>query len=68
MPSIYDLKPKFQNLLRPLMHTLARTGITPNVITMAAIGGSLAVGVSTIQARKQQWLLLLLPIWPLSLG
>jgi CDP-diacylglycerol---glycerol-3-phosphate 3-phosphatidyltransferase len=63
MPSIYDLKPKFQNLLRPLMRALARAGITPNLITMAAIGGSLAVGISLMQARKQHWLLLLLPIW-----
>jgi len=63
MPSIYDLKPKFQNLLRPLMHALARAGITPNSITLAAIGGSLAVGVTLMRAREQQWLLLLLPLW-----
>src|SRR5205085_7053090 len=62
-PSIYDLKPKFQNLLRPLMHGLARAGVTPNLITLAAIIGSLVVGVSLTQARERQWLLLLLPVW-----
>lgn len=63
MPSIYSHKPKFQNLLRPLMHGLARAGVTPNSITLAAIIGSLAVGVSVMQARERQWLLLLLPVW-----
>lgn len=63
MPSIYDLKPKFQNLLRPLMRVLARLGVTPNVITLAAILGSLAVGVGVSSAQTQPWLLLLLPAW-----
>lgn len=63
MPSIYDLKPKFQRLLRPLMHGLARAGVTPNMLTLAAIIGSLAVGVSVMQVQQRPWLLLLLPVW-----
>jgi phosphatidylglycerophosphate synthase len=63
MPSIYDLKPKFQNLLRPLMSGLAQAGVTPNLITLAAIIGSLAVGAGVTQARERQGFLLLLPTW-----
>jgi CDP-diacylglycerol--glycerol-3-phosphate 3-phosphatidyltransferase len=44
MVSIYDLKPRFQNLLRPLAPRLARLGFTPNHITWAALIGSLSVG------------------------
>jgi CDP-diacylglycerol--glycerol-3-phosphate 3-phosphatidyltransferase len=44
MPSVYDLKPRFQNLLRPAMRAAARVGLTPNAITLLAIVGSIAVG------------------------
>lgn len=32
--TIYDLKPKFQNLLRPLVIFLAKRGVTPNQVTI----------------------------------
>lgn len=58
MPSIYDLKPRFQNLLRPSMRAMAAMGITPNVVTIAAIAGSgLAAFVSL------RYSLLALPVW-----
>ncbi|MFL6212685.1 MAG: CDP-alcohol phosphatidyltransferase family protein [Blastocatellia bacterium] len=63
MPSVYDLKPRFQNLLRPLMRRLAKVGLTPNAVTLAALVGSIAVGATVSQAGKQSWLLLLLPVW-----
>jgi phosphatidylglycerophosphate synthase len=63
MPSIYDLKPKFQNLLRPAMRGLAAAGVTPNVVTLAAMAGSLVVGGAVTQAGTRRWLLLLLPVW-----
>jgi CDP-diacylglycerol---glycerol-3-phosphate 3-phosphatidyltransferase len=63
MPSVYDLKPKFQNLLRPLMRALARAGITPNIVTLVAIIGSIVVGVAVSQAAAKPGLLLLLPVW-----
>ena len=66
MPSVYDLKPKFQNLLRPLMRGLARAGVTPNAVTLAALAGSIAVGASLTQAAARPWLLLLLPGWLLA--
>lgn len=44
MPSIYELKPKFQALLRPLVGALARAGVTANQVTVAAVLLSLAAG------------------------
>ncbi|HKS41627.1 MAG TPA: CDP-alcohol phosphatidyltransferase family protein [Blastocatellia bacterium] len=63
MPSVYDLKPRFQNLLRPLMRRLAASGITPNVVTIIAIVGSGIVGAVVSQAGTHTMLLLLLPAW-----
>src|SRR5215471_15126551 len=63
MPSIYDLKPRFQALLRPLMKSLARAGLTPNAVTLLAIVGSMAVGAAVSQAGSRSWLLLFLPGW-----
>ena len=34
--SIYALKPKFQNLLRPLVRQLAAKGVTANQVTLLA--------------------------------
>ena len=45
MPSVYDLKPTFQNLLRPLVQLLARIGVTANMITLVAMLGSIAYGI-----------------------
>ena len=60
MASIYDLKPAFQRLLRPLVAGLVRAGVTPNQITVAALVLSAAVG-ATIAWTRAQWSLLLLP-------
>ncbi len=63
MASVYDLKPAFQNLLRPVMGRLARAGVTPNAITLAALMGSIVVGLALWQARRQPAWLLCLPLW-----
>lgn len=44
MASIYDLKPKFQALWRPLVRWLARVGVTANQVTVLAALLSIAVG------------------------
>jgi len=44
VPSIYDLKPRFQALLRPITRTLAARGVTANQVTIAAAVLSLATG------------------------
>ncbi|WP_275099380.1 CDP-alcohol phosphatidyltransferase family protein [Sedimenticola hydrogenitrophicus] len=61
MPSIYDLKPAFQGLLRPLCARLAAGGITPNQITLAALLLSLANGTALALYATEAWPLLLLP-------
>jgi len=44
--SIYQLKPRFQQLLRPLIGALHRTGITPNGVTLGAMALSVAYGAA----------------------
>jgi CDP-diacylglycerol--glycerol-3-phosphate 3-phosphatidyltransferase len=61
MASVYDLKPAFQGLLRPLTRALARAGVTANAVTVAAAVLSLAVGTTIAAARGSRAALLLLP-------
>jgi CDP-diacylglycerol--glycerol-3-phosphate 3-phosphatidyltransferase len=61
--TLYDLKPRFQALLRPLAGGLARAGITANQVTLAAAAGSLAVGVAIALLAPVRWPFLLLPVW-----
>ncbi len=61
MATIYDLKPRFQALLRPLSDRLAAAGITPNQVTLAALLLSLAEGLALALAPGAAWPLLLLP-------
>ena len=64
MISIYQLKPAFQGLLRPLVRRLAAAGITANAVTLLAMFISLALGVLLCLLGPQQVsLFLLLPIW-----
>lgn len=62
MTSIYDIKPAFQNLLRPFLHRLARYGVTPNQITLSAIILSLLGGVIVWYSTSQPVLLLVIPV------
>src|ERR1700721_216994 len=59
--SVYALKPKFQNLLRPLVRQLARAGVTANQVTLTAALGSIVVGA--LAATGFYRLFLLIPIW-----
>lgn len=61
--TIYDLKSRFQDLLRPLCRRLARTGITANQVTVFALLGSLVMGAALAVWVDSRWLWLLLPIW-----
>ena len=63
MASVYDLKPRFQGLLRPTMRALASAGVTPNAVTLAAVIGSILVGSVVSFSSSRPALLLLLPIW-----
>src|SRR5260370_29301140 len=59
MPSIYDLKPAFQNLLRPVVRWIARKGVTANQVTLAGVRLSLAGGGVMAWSRNVRTLLLL---------
>lgn len=58
--TIYDLKPKFQNLLRPIVRQLFETGITANQVTLAALGLSIIVG-ALLAIFPSPYLFILLP-------
>lgn len=60
MPSIYQLKPAFQNLLRPLVRGLANAGVTANQVTLFACALSVSVGaVIYAKINEPAWFLLL---------
>jgi CDP-diacylglycerol--glycerol-3-phosphate 3-phosphatidyltransferase len=61
--TIYDLKPAFQNLLRPICNDLANAGVSANQVTVAAMGISLLVGGLFAANPTSAWAALLLPIW-----
>lgn len=62
MPSIYDIKPAFQNLLRPVVRLLVGIGITPNQVTVAAFVLSAAAGTAIALRPTSTWPLLVLPV------
>jgi len=59
MSSIYDLKPNFQKLLRPLVNGLARIGVTANQVTIAALLLSLSAGQLIARVHGGRMLLVL---------
>lgn len=64
MISIYQLKPRFQGLLRPMVAILAARGLTANTVTVAAMVVSLILGTWLFVAGPAQpSLFLLLPLW-----
>ena len=62
MPSIYEIKPKFQSLLRPLTQKFAGWGISANQVTLAALILSLATGLALVFAGTQTQIFLLVPL------
>lgn len=62
MATIYDLKPKFQGLLRPLANKLAASGITANQVTLFACAWSIAHGALIALNPTSRLLLFLLPV------
>ena len=61
--SIYELKPKFQNLLRPLVRRLYSTGVTANQVTLAACVLSVLLGALLVKFADVSTLFFLLPVW-----
>ena len=61
MVSIYELKSRFQGILRPTTRFLARVGITANQVTVFAALLSVATGVCIFMWAEKDWPLLLVP-------
>lgn len=62
MPSIYDLKPRFQALLRPLVAGLASGGVTANQVTVGAAVLSLVAAAFVALQPGVRLVLLVYPI------
>ena len=61
--TIYALKPRFQDLLRPLATSLARMGVTANLVTIVAALGSILVGGVLAWRSDSRAVFLLIPVW-----
>lgn len=61
--SIYDFKPQFQNLLRPLALLLYQRGVTANQVTATACAVSLAVGALLCLPGTPRIVFLAVPLW-----
>src|SRR5699024_12157097 len=62
LASIYDIKPQFQNLLRPIVNQLAKVGITPNQVTVSAMLLSVGTGIILLFFYENPYILALIPI------
>lgn len=62
MASVYNLKPRFQALLRPLVNWLANLGVSANQVTIAALLLSFMVGAAIAGYPSDRWPLLLMPV------
>ncbi len=63
MLSIYQLKPRFQNLLRPLVQRLYDRGVTANQVTLSAAVVSVLIGLLLALFPHHLWLFALIPLW-----
>lgn len=61
--TIYELKPKFQNLLSPLVRRLYGAGISANQVTITACVISVLLGGLLIKFAEISTLFFLLPAW-----
>ena len=61
--TIYDLKPKFQALLRPIVRLLANKGVTPNQVTMFAMLLSIWMGAMIALTHGVKGIFLFVPIF-----
>ncbi|WP_266017941.1 CDP-alcohol phosphatidyltransferase family protein [Brucella intermedia] len=60
--SVYQLKSRFQNLLRPLVVRLAAGGVTANQVTVAAALVSIILGAFLAWSGNAAWFALV-PVW-----
>lgn len=63
--SIYQLKPRFQALLRPLVRRLHALGVTANQVTTLACLVSVGLGLWLYAMQPQRWAFVCMPVWML---
>lgn len=63
--TIYQLKPRFQALLRPAVGALHAAGVTANQVTLAACLVSVLLGLGLYAAGSPRAALALIPLWML---
>ena len=61
--SLYELKPRFQALLRPTVRWLFQRGVTANQVTVTACVVSVALGALLCMRPEERHLFLLVPAW-----
>ncbi len=62
--TLYDLKPRFQALLRPLARRIFEMGGTANQVTVTAAAGSILVGLlACYEWPNHPAIFLLVPLW-----
>jgi CDP-diacylglycerol--glycerol-3-phosphate 3-phosphatidyltransferase len=59
--SVYQLKPKFQQLLQPLLQRLAQWGVTPNQLTLVTTASMFAYAACLAYQPQRLWLWASLP-------
>jgi CDP-diacylglycerol--glycerol-3-phosphate 3-phosphatidyltransferase len=62
LATIYDLKPQFQKLLRPIAAALVKNGLGANDVTLGALVLSVAQGAWLALMPSSRWPLLVLPV------
>jgi CDP-diacylglycerol---glycerol-3-phosphate 3-phosphatidyltransferase len=62
MPTLYSIKPAFQNLLRPIARGLVKLGATANMATLAAAALSVAAGFAIARWHEFPAVFWLLPL------
>lgn len=63
MVSVYDIKPAFQGLLRPVVKQFAKMGITANQTTLLAAVLSIVVGGVFYFNSTSRWVFFLIPVF-----
>ncbi|MCD8798174.1 CDP-alcohol phosphatidyltransferase family protein [Mammaliicoccus sciuri] len=62
MISIYEIKPKFQQLLMPIVDWMRKIGMTPNQVTILALLLSIVTGIILSIFHENKWIYILMPI------
>jgi CDP-diacylglycerol---glycerol-3-phosphate 3-phosphatidyltransferase len=64
--TFYALKPRFQELLRPLVAPLPGIGVTANMVTIVAALGSVLVGGLAAWRAESRRVFFIIPVWFLA--